>query len=134
MLTPIGKYLRKLRIDCDESMDMMARRLGVSKTYLSFVENGIREISQDFAVKIMDEYNIYGEKARGFLDAFYNTPIKTVTLDTDSIKHLDGGIALAQQFVMALPKMTPEQFKEFEKLFNRFIVEHGIEGVIGDLS
>ena len=134
MLTPVGKYLRKMRIDLDESMDDMALRLGVSKTYLSFIENGTREISQDFANKIMSEYSLCGEKAGGFLAAFYTTPVKTVTLDTDKIKHLDGGISLAQQIALALPRMNQEQMNEFEQLFNKFITENKIEGVIGDLS
>ncbi|MBR1721675.1 MAG: helix-turn-helix transcriptional regulator [Treponema sp.] len=135
MLTPIGKYLRKLRIDLEESMEDMAKRLGISKTYLSFIENGSREISQDFAEKIMEEYRLAGnEKTGDFLSAYYSTPVKTVTLDTEKIKHLSGGIEKAQQIALALPKMTQEQFAEFSSLFNKFIIEHNIQGVIGDLS
>ena len=134
MLTPIGKYLRKLRIDLEESMDDMARRLGVSKAYLSLIENGGREIHQDFVWKIMREYNIGGEEAGSFLSAFYNTPVKTVTLDTEQVAHLKGAVSLASQFVMALHKMSQEQLDSFSTLFNRFIIENGIQGVIGDLS
>lgn len=134
MLTPFGKYLRKMRIDKDESMDDMAKRLGVSKTYLSFIENGSREINQPLAFKIMNEYNISGPEAQEFLKAFYATPVKTITLDTGKIAHLEGGIALAQQFALLLPQLNQEQFNEFAKLFNGFIINHNIKEVIGDLS
>ena len=38
--TPFGQYVRKLRIDKDEIMAVMARKLKVSTAYLSAVELG----------------------------------------------------------------------------------------------
>ena len=43
MITPFGKYLRKLRIDHDEKLKDMAAKLGVTGSYLSAVEIGKRD-------------------------------------------------------------------------------------------
>lgn len=43
MLTRLGKELRKIRLDRDELMKDMARKLGVTVAYLSAVENGTRK-------------------------------------------------------------------------------------------
>ena len=40
MLTSIGKFFRKLRIDEGEILKDMAEKLGVSVSFLSAVENG----------------------------------------------------------------------------------------------
>lgn len=40
MITPIGKFLRKLRIDTGEILKDMAEKLHVSPSFLSAVENG----------------------------------------------------------------------------------------------
>ena len=40
MLTSIGRFLRKLRIDHGEILKDMADALGVSSAFLSAVENG----------------------------------------------------------------------------------------------
>ena len=40
MLTSIGRFLRKLRIDQGEILKDMAEKLGVTVSFLSSVENG----------------------------------------------------------------------------------------------
>ena len=40
MLTSIGKFLRKLRVDHDEILKDMAEKLEVTVSFLSAVENG----------------------------------------------------------------------------------------------
>lgn len=44
MLTGIGKFLRKLRIDNEEILKDMADALGVSSAFLSAVENGRKKM------------------------------------------------------------------------------------------
>ena len=44
MITPIGKFLRKLRIDTGEILKDMAEKLHVSPSFLSAVENGKKKI------------------------------------------------------------------------------------------
>jgi transcriptional regulator with XRE-family HTH domain len=52
MLTPIGKYLRKIRIDRSLLLKDMALGLGVSPAYLSTVETGKKTFNDEFIAKI----------------------------------------------------------------------------------
>ena len=47
MLTSIGRFLRKLRIDHGEILKDMADALGVSYAFLSAVENGKKKCPKD---------------------------------------------------------------------------------------
>ena len=48
MVTPYGKHIRKIRIDRDMKMTQMAELMGVSKAYISSVENGRRRITEKY--------------------------------------------------------------------------------------
>lgn len=50
-VTNLGKKLRKIRIDNDEISSDMARKLEISVSYLSTIENGKRNVPKDFAKK-----------------------------------------------------------------------------------
>jgi transcriptional regulator with XRE-family HTH domain len=58
MLTAIGRYLRKLRIDRGELLKDMSDRLGVTSSYLSAIENGKRTFPTEWAKKIGDDYGL----------------------------------------------------------------------------
>ena len=47
-VTNLGKKLRKIRIDNDEISSDMARKLEISVSYLSAIENGKRNIQRIF--------------------------------------------------------------------------------------
>lgn len=47
MLTEVGKFLRKVRIDHDEILKDMATKLGVSVSFLSVVENERKNIPDE---------------------------------------------------------------------------------------
>lgn len=49
--TPFGKELRKLRLDRDETMADMARRVGRSASFLSSIETGKKAVP----IKLVDE-------------------------------------------------------------------------------
>lgn len=69
MLTEVGKYLRKLRIDRGELLKDMADTIGVSSAYLSSIENGKREISDNLASSIAAAYDFDEEDAINFYNA-----------------------------------------------------------------
>ena len=58
MVTQFGKFLRKIRIDNSELLKNMADTFGVTSSYLSAVENGKRNIPQDWASKIIEFYDL----------------------------------------------------------------------------
>ena len=55
MLTDFGKELRKIRIDNNEFLKDMANKLGVTVSYLSAVENGKRDIPDEWLDKIIND-------------------------------------------------------------------------------
>ncbi len=57
-VTDLGKKLRKIRIDNDEISFDMAKKLDISVSYLSAIENGKRKIPKDFAEKLFKIYQL----------------------------------------------------------------------------
>lgn len=58
MVTPFGKFCRKLRIDNEELLKDMADKLGVTSSYLSAVENGKRSVPQNWLQDISKTYEL----------------------------------------------------------------------------
>ena len=58
MLTPFGKFCRKLRIDRNEILKDMASKLNVTVSYLSAVEHGKRPIPNDWESSIPQLYSL----------------------------------------------------------------------------
>ena len=58
MLTELGKYLRKLRIDRGELLKDMAEQVGMTSAYLSSIENGKRNPPDGLIEKISEKYDL----------------------------------------------------------------------------
>jgi len=63
MATAFGKELRKLRIDKDETIHTMAKKLGISISYLSAIEAGSRNIPQGMVDTIIEKYHLNKERS-----------------------------------------------------------------------
>lgn len=57
-LTAFGQFTRKLRIDHGERLQDMANRLGITISYLSAVERGLRNTPYDWADRLQRAYNL----------------------------------------------------------------------------
>lgn len=58
MITEFGKLLRIIRINCGDSAKDMARKLNMSPSYLSTIENGKRNIPPDMEALLIRAYNL----------------------------------------------------------------------------
>ncbi|MBE7114326.1 helix-turn-helix domain-containing protein [Bacillus paranthracis] len=58
MLTTFGKFCRKLRVDRDELLKDMAKKLDVTVSYLSAIENGKRNVPKAWLNKITEVYEL----------------------------------------------------------------------------
>ena len=57
--TALGKFLRRIRIEKDESQKDMAENLGISSSFLSSLENGKRSgASEVFLQKVIKKYSL----------------------------------------------------------------------------
>lgn len=64
-LNPLGSFLRKYRVDKNETMGDMANKLGFSKAYLSSIETGKRNVSEKLISKFRQ---VYKEDKNFYLD------------------------------------------------------------------
>lgn len=58
MRTNFGKFAKKLRIDEYETLGDMAKKLGVTASYLSAVENGKRRLPIEWREIILSKYKL----------------------------------------------------------------------------
>lgn len=72
MANSLGIFCRKLRIERGEVLYDMAKKLEVSSSFLSKVENGKKKPPAEWEKKIIDYYNLSGEKKREFTDCFFD--------------------------------------------------------------
>lgn len=66
-MTEVGKFLRQLRFDHEESQEEMAVKLGVTAPYISLL-GGKQPVTKNLALKIIKEYNLDGASKKTFVD------------------------------------------------------------------
>ena len=79
MVTELGKFLRKLRIEKGELLYDMAQTLGVSSAFLSKVENGKKKPPMKWKEIIAQKYNLTEGELHEFSEKFFDA------VNTDSI-------------------------------------------------
>lgn len=93
MLTVVGKFLRKLRIDRGEILFDMAKGLGVSSAFLSAVENGKKKMPDAWIPKLQALYSLSSSQIAELKDA---------VIETNSIVELNISNASDQNRQLAL--------------------------------
>jgi transcriptional regulator with XRE-family HTH domain len=73
MLTELGKFLRKLRIDHNELLKDMADALDVSAAFLSAVETGKKNPPNGWREAIVKTYQLKDAQYEAFCDAWANS-------------------------------------------------------------
>ena len=114
-VTAFGKILRKMRIDCSEVLGVMAKRLKVSPAYLSSIENGGREIPEDFIAKIVTEYGLSEEQKNDLEEA--KAKVKgAVNVDFTDQKTEADYVETAVMFAKDFSRLSAEQVNELKEL------------------
>lgn len=96
MLTLFGKFCRKLRIDNGELLKNMADKLEVTSSYLSAVENGKRNVPQNWISKITELYSLNKEQYTELKEAALESRSKFKKIDIQGLSNED--IAFAREF------------------------------------
>jgi len=76
MVTQLGKILRIIRINTGDSMRNMASKLDLSVSYLSAIENGKRNVPNDFENKVIAKYDLSAKDKENLRDAISKTADK----------------------------------------------------------
>lgn len=69
MVGKIGKILRKLRIDHNEALSDMAKKLDLSPSYLSAIENTKRNIPSEMFARLQSLYGLTDEMMMSLVEA-----------------------------------------------------------------
>lgn len=113
MLTSIGKFLRKLRIDEGEILKDMATKLEVTVSFLSAVENGKKRMPSSWNKKICDLYQLDDTQRKEFSSAIAETE-DSLELDLRGlpIERREFAVSFARRF----DGMSALQIKEIQKI------------------
>jgi transcriptional regulator with XRE-family HTH domain len=99
MLTDLGKFLRKLRIDRSELIKDMAEKLGVTASYVSAVETGTRNIPNLWEAKISELYHLDQNARSDLSEAIkHSAKIVKLNLETASNSKIDTAFLFAREF------------------------------------
>ena len=113
MVTALGKYLRKLRIDKGEVLFDMARKLNVSPSFLSAVENGNKRMPPKWNEFLPSLYSLSASDMEEFTAAIAESE-SGIAIDFRPLgmEQRRLGVALARK----IPTLTPEQTRELQAL------------------
>ena len=99
MLTELGKFLRKIRIDHDEILKDMADKLGVTASFLSAVENGKKRMPAEWNSKICQLYSLNSQQQNEFSAAIADTEQKLeINLQNVSTDNRNLAVSFARRF------------------------------------
>lgn len=113
MLTSLGRFLRKLRIDRNELLKDMAGKLGVSVSFLSAVENGKKHMPATWNAQICKMYELSENQRSEFTRAIAETED---TLDMNLSGTNMNNRRLAVSFARNLPFFTDEQVEAIKQI------------------
>jgi|SRR5690625_3822082 len=113
MLTPFGKFCRKLRIDHGELLKDMADKLDVTSSYLSAIENGKRNVPRNWIGKITSLYSLKEGQVEELRSAARESKI-TTKVDVRGLKSSDKDIMMA--LARSIDGMDEEQKKIIKSL------------------
>lgn len=99
MLTDFGKLCRKIRIDNNELLADMAKKLNVSSAFLSAVENGKKNVPDSWFMLISEVYGLTSDDKKILKNAIENsvTQVKILTQNLDK-EDRDLVLTFARQF------------------------------------
>jgi transcriptional regulator with XRE-family HTH domain len=112
MITAIGRFLRKVRIDRDEILRNMSDKLGVTSSYLSAVENGKRIFPDEWEDTLNKLYSFTEQQRIEFKNAIVESK-DTFELNAKSVNKPNRELAyvFARKF-QDLDEATVRQIKE----------------------
>ena len=99
MLTSIGRFLRKLRIDNGEILKNMADKLNVTVSFLSAVENGKKRMPAGWNQRICELYGLDTQQIQEFTSAIADTE-DSLELNFNGVPagHRELAISFARRF------------------------------------
>ena len=116
MLARLGKELRKIRLDRDELMKDMARKLGVTVAYLSAVENGTRKFPDAWIQIIASEYELEEKDVEKLQNLAFNER-DSININIKNANNQERD--LAYSFARRFHELSEDDIFALEKILKR---------------
>ena len=113
--TKYGEFMRILRIRFHEVMGDTARLFGVKVPFVSAVENGKRNVPEEWFDKIVGHYNLSAEEQAELRDAIDDskTQMKISLVNTNNVKR-----EMALQFQRSFDGIDEETARKIIEMLN----------------
>lgn len=120
MATEIAKFLRKLRIDNDQSLGDMADKINLSAAYLSAIENDKRTAPEEMKENLFRVYDLSEEKKLEFARLVAESR-KKVEIGLKDIQQdiLPEYVDTAVMFAHDLSQMNREQLADIKEFLQK---------------
>lgn len=112
--TELGKALRKLRIDTDERLLDMAKKIRKSSAFVSAIETGTKSPPSGFEEMIIAAYKLGTEAANNLRSAADHSR-KAFTLEPDSVL----GKGTAGLLARRMNTLSEAQLKEIQSIISK---------------
>lgn len=116
MLSPFGKFCRKLRIEKDEILLDMAKKLDVTPSFLSAVEIGKKNVPENWAEILIEKYSLNTEQAEELRQAIKDS-VRQLKFDLYDKKENDRDLLLA--FARKLDVLDTEEKESILTILNK---------------
>lgn len=121
--TQIGKELRKLRIEGDERLIDMARRIEKSSSFVSAVETGAKPPPTGFENLIISAYQLVGQAAKS-IQVAADLSRKAFTVHTTNNLEKEAVGLLARRMSSTTNSLSPEEIAKILSVLKNGESEH----------
>ena len=116
MLTQLGIFLRKLRLDSGEIMKEMASKLDVSSSFVSAVENGKKKMPDSWHDAIVHLYHLDQAKQDAFISAIEESQ-KSLEINLEDLSKEKKKLAFS--FARELENMNQDEVDKMRLFFKK---------------
>ena len=118
MINEFGKVLRKLRIDEDERLQHMSKRIGKSSAFISAVERGDKSPPSGFEENIIKAYGLVGQAAEA-LRVAADDARKSFTIEPKTKLERDAVGLMARRVNSNVDSFSEEELKKLLSVLRR---------------
>lgn len=116
MLTALGKFLKKLRVDRNEVLKDMSARLGVTASFLSAVENGKKRMPSEWNSRLCTAYELDAESRKLLTVAIAETEF-SIDLGLAGVEPANRELAVF--FARRFAVLDNDQVKAIQKILRK---------------
>ena len=113
MVTRFGKEIRKLRIESDATLYEMAKKMDMTPSYLSAIENGKRQVTGEILNKVIKYFGITKKSVIDKLTKAASEQLETVNLNlSNSSSNMKDTMLMFARSADALTDLQVEKIRK----------------------